>query len=98
MGRGREQRHVGRNLEPSYERQRVSAEDSDLTRDSRSATWIPNEFADRRLERCWQGMALPHREFAKGRRVTQAVIVVNKRLPEVLAHVEERHDELRPPR
>lgn len=43
-------------------------------------------------------MALPHREFAKGRRVTQAVIVVNKRLPEVLAHVEERHDELRPPR
>ncbi|AWB22024.1 hypothetical protein DA075_14740 [Methylobacterium currus] len=93
----REQRHAGRDLALSYERQRVILEDSDLTRGVAGRYGDTYQFADGRLEVRWQGVALPYRMFDKDQRVTQAAIVENKRLSEVLAYVKDRQDELRPP-
>ena len=92
----RERRHVGRQLALSYERKRIILEESDLTRGLVGQHVDTFEFADGRLEVRWKGVSLPYRVFDKDQRVTQAAVVENKRLTEVLAYVKRLQEERRP--
>ena len=49
-------------------------------------------FADGGLEVRWRGLLLPYRAFDKDQRVSQAAIVENKRLGEVLAFIKSQQD------
>ena len=53
-------------------------------------------FPDGRFQVRWKGQILPYAVFDKDQRVTQADIVENKRLSEVLAHIKRAQEEPRP--
>lgn len=93
----RERRYVGRQLTLSYERQRVMLVENEVTRGLVGQYVDSYAFADGRLEFRWQGSALPYTIFDKHQRVTQAEIVENKRLSEVLAYVKQMQDAMPAP-
>ncbi|WP_211108014.1 ISNCY family transposase [Niveispirillum cyanobacteriorum] len=93
----RERRYVGRQLTLSYERQRIMLAENEVTRRLVGQYVDSYAFADGRLEFRWQGSALPYTIFDKSQRVTQAEIVENKRLSEVLAYVKQMQDAMPPP-
>jgi hypothetical protein len=94
----REQRYVTQHLALSYDRKRIILDETPLSVGLAGKYVETYEFPDGRLEVRWQGIALPYRMFDKDQRVTQAAIVENKRLSEVLSWVKARQDELRPVR
>jgi len=93
----RERRYVGRQLTLSYERQRIMLEENEVTRGLVGHYVDSYAYADGRLEFRWEGNALPYTIFDKNQRVTQAEIVENKRLSEVLAYVKQMQDTMPAP-
>jgi transposase len=94
----RERRHVGRELTLSYDRLRIMLERNETTARLAGKYVDTHAFADGGLELRWRGLPLPYRAFDKEQRVSQAAIVENKRLGEVLAFIKKRQDERPPPR
>jgi transposase len=93
----REQRHVSRDLALSYDRLRIMLEQNETTVGLVGKYVDTYAFADGRLEVRWQGLSLPYRAFDKDQRVSQAAIVENKRLGEVLAFIKRQQDQQPPP-
>jgi hypothetical protein len=93
----RELRYVGRDLTFRYERKRIMLEETEITRR------LPGQYVetlalpDGRFEVRWKGVPLPHRIFDRDQKVSEAAIVENKRLGEVLAYIKGVQD-ARPPR
>ncbi len=54
---------------------------------------LHSTYADGRLDIRWKGHSLSHSVFDKDQRMTQATIVDNKRLGEVLTYIKERQDQ-----
>jgi hypothetical protein len=94
----RERRHVGRELTLSYDRLRIMLERNETTARLAGKYVDTFAFADGGLELRWRGLPLPYRAFDKDQRVSQAAIVENERLGEVLACIKKRQDERPPPR
>jgi hypothetical protein len=94
----REQRYVSRELTLSYDRLRIMLERNDTTARLAGRYVDTYAFADGGLELRWRGLPLPYRAFDKEQRVSQAAIVENKRLGEVLAFIKRQQDERPPPR
>src|ERR671913_1343241 len=94
----RERRYVSRELTLSYDRLRIMLERTEATVGLAGEYVDTYAFADGGLEVRWQGLSLPYRAFDKDQRVSQAAIVENKRLGEVLASIKRRQDEQRAPR
>ena len=94
----RERRHVSRELTLSYDRLRIMLERNDTTARLAGRYVDTYAFADGGLELRWRGLPLPYRAFDKEQRVSQAAIVENKRLGEVLAFIKRQQDERLPPR
>lgn len=89
----REKRYVGQQLTVSHERRRIILEENELTRGLVGKYIDTYAFPDGRFELRWKGQSLSHRIFDRDQqRVTQASIVENKRLTEVLEWVKERQD------
>jgi hypothetical protein len=94
----REQRYVSQQLTLSYDRLRIMLERNEVTIGLAGKYVDTYAFADGGLEVRWQGLSLPYRAFDKDQRVSQAAIVENKRLGEVLAFIKSQQDQQRPPR
>jgi hypothetical protein len=94
----RELRHVGQQLTLSFERKLIMLEQSEVTVGLAGRYVDLYAFADGRLDVRWQGLSLSYRVFDKDQRVSQAAIVENKRLGEVLAFIKSQQDRQRPPR
>jgi hypothetical protein len=90
----REQRYVGEQLTFSFERKRIMLDETEVTRGLVGRYVETYSYADGRLDVRWKGHSLSYRMFDKDQRVTQASIVKNKRLGEVLAYIKERQDDL----
>lgn len=83
----RVERHVSRQLVVHYNRMQFSLEPNELTAKLAGKTVEIFDFPDGRLEIRWKGIAVPYAAFDKLQRVSQAAVVDNKRLGEVLAWV-----------
>lgn len=92
----RERRYVGKHLTLSYERKRVILGETDMTRGLAGKYVDTFAFPDGRFEVRWKGHSLPYRVFDKDQRVTQAAIVENKRLGEVLSYIKEQQEKAPP--
>lgn len=92
----REKRRVGKQLTLNYERKRIILVETDLTRTLPGKYVDTFSFPDGRFQVRWKGQTLPYTVFDKDQRVTQADIVENKRLSEVLAHIKRAQEEPRP--
>jgi len=92
----REKRHVGKQLTITFERQRIILAETDQSHDLPGQYVDTYTFPDGRFQVRWKGQILPYTVFDKDQRVTQADIVENKRLGEVLAHIKERQEQLPP--
>ena len=92
----REKRRVCKQLTLNYERKRIILVESDLTRTLPGKYVDTFSFPDGRFQVRWKGQVLPYAVFDKDQRVTQADIVENKRLSEVLAHIKRAQEEPRP--
>jgi hypothetical protein len=90
----REQRYVGEQLTFSFERKRIMLDETEVARGLVGGYVETYSYADGRLDVRWKGHSLSYRVFDKDQRVTQAAIVENKRLGEVLAYIKERQDQL----
>lgn len=85
-----DQRYVGKQLTFSYDRKRISLQQSDLTRGLVGKYVDTFMFPDRRLEVKWKGVTLPYSVFNRDqKRVTHAAITENISLSAVLAHVKD---------
>jgi hypothetical protein len=93
----RELRYVGQDLTFRYEGKRIMLEQTELTRQLPGQYVETLAFADGRFEARWKGVPLPHRVFDRDQKVSEAAIVENKRLGEVLAYIKAVQD-TRPPR
>jgi transposase len=89
----RELRHVGQQLTLSFERKRIMLEQNEVTMGLAGQYVDTYAFADGRLDVRWKGISLPYRVFDKDQRVSQAAIVENKRLGEVLAFIKRQQDQ-----
>lgn len=90
----REQRYVSEQLTFSFERKRIMLDETEVARGLVGRYVETYSYADGRLDVRWKGHSLCYRMFDKDQRVTQAAIVENKRLGEVLAYIKERQDDL----
>ncbi len=89
----KEERTVTHNLTLQYDKVLFLLEPTELTRALARQRVTVIDYPDGRLAIRHQGVDLPYRTYDKLRRVTQAAIVENKRLGEVLAYVAQRQQE-----
>lgn len=89
----REKRHVGKQLTLMFERKRVILEETELSCQLPGQYVDTYSFPDGRFQIRWKGHLLPYRVFDQNQRVTQADIVENKRLSEVLTHIKKRQEQ-----
>jgi hypothetical protein len=89
----KEERTVTRNLTLQYDKVLFLLEPTELTRPLARQRVTVIDYPDGRLAIRHNGVDLPYRTYDKLRRVTQAAIVENKRLSEVLAYVAQRQQE-----
>ena len=92
----REKRHVGKQLTITFDRKRIILEETEQSRDLPGQYVDTYSFPDGRFQVRWKGHLLPYRIFDKDQRVTQADIVENKRLSEVLSHIKKRQEQTPP--
>lgn len=84
----RDKRHVGKNLNLTYERKRIHLEVNDFTSGLVGKYVDVYEQPDGRIQVRANGVALPFTIFSKDQqRVTHAAVTENKRLSAVLAHI-----------
>lgn len=83
----REKRRVGKQLTLNYERKRIILTETEQTRDLPGQYVDTFSFPDGRFQVRWKGHILAYAVLDKDQRVTQADIVENKRLGDVLAHI-----------
>lgn len=89
----RDERYVGRQLTFSYERKRILLDETELTRSLVGKYVDTYAYADGRLDVRWKGVSLSYRVFDPDQQhVTQAAIVENKRLSEVLAYAKAQQE------
>ena len=94
----REQRYVGQQLTLSFEQKRIMLAQTELTSGLAGRYVDLFVFADGRVDVRWKGLSLPYTVFDKEQRVSQAAIVENKRLGEVLAFIKAQQDARKPVR
>jgi hypothetical protein len=94
----REQRYVGQQLTLSFERKRLMLARTALTEGLAGRHVDLFIFADGRVDVRWKGLSLPYTVFDKAQRVSQAAVVENKRLGEVLAFIRAQQETPRPVR
>jgi hypothetical protein len=83
----KEERTVTRNLTLQYDKIMFLLEPNEITRPLARQRVTVIDYPDGRLAIRHNGVDLPYRTYDKLRRVTQAAIVENKRLSEVLSYV-----------
>ena len=89
----KEERTVTHNLTLQYDKILFLLEPNEITRPLARQRVTVIDYPDGRLAIRHNGVDLPYRTYDKLRRVTQAAIVENKRLSEVLAYVAQRQQE-----
>jgi len=95
----RELRYVGQELTVSYDRKLFILERNAFTEAIAGRYADVYHYADGRLDLRWKGLSLPYTIFDKEQRVSQAVVVENKRLGAALAFVKaQQQRERTPPR
>ena len=85
----RDQRYVGRQLSFTYEHHKVMLDETAVTRSLVGKYVDTYAFPDGRVEVRWKGLPLTYTVFDKDQRVGHAAVIENKRLGEVLAHIQE---------
>jgi hypothetical protein len=93
----RELRHVGQQLTVAYDRQLFILARNAITEAIGGRYVDVYHYADGRLDLRWKGLSLPYTIVDKEQRVSQAVVVENKRLGAALAFVKARQQRERPP-